>query len=134
MVVILVCKLVHVVQQHNRRGVFSGFFKGVGDIADEIIAALVATDDIGGQSAFGDEAFCHEAFPEPRIAVQQNPLRQLGAEPFIDFSVLNHVADLQQFFLNGLIADNFIKCAHSSFPPSLLMLSCSRNLWLTVSV
>ena len=124
---VFVGEFVHIVQKDDAGRFFFGFPEGLGDLPDEVVVALVSSEREGLQSALLDEAARHQRFAQAGVAVQEDPLRGFRAERFIHFSVPDQITDLQEFRLNGFIADHFVKCTHfslslsSCFCPSICL-------------
>ena len=88
--------------------------KHVADSVDEGIVCLIFATGVANPSHLFDESGRHQRLAHSRHAVQQNAARQLYPERRILRGILRHVAQLLQFFLFLVVADDFVKCAHTS--------------------
>ena len=101
-----------IVEKNDGGGVLFGLGKRLGDDADEVAAAPGPADGICLQTALFDEAPGHQGLAQAGVAVEQDSLRKLGAEVFVDLAVVEHVADLDQVILDGFVSEDFVKRVH----------------------
>ena len=110
--IILVGKFVHVVQKDNGRCFCLRAGKGLCNSIDKGVAALVAAYRDGVQPALLHKAPRQKRLAQARVAIQQQSMGQAGAHLFIDLPVAEHIAQLQQLALGGLVSDDLVKCVH----------------------
>ena len=110
--IILVGKFVHVVQKDNGRCFCLRAGKGLCNSIDKGVAALVAAYRDGVQPALLHKAPRQKRLAQTRVAIQQQSMGQAGAHLLIDLPVAEHIAQLQQLALGGLVSDDLVKCVH----------------------
>ena len=106
---ILIGKFVHVVKKEDSGSFFLCFCKRLRDAIDKGVAAFVPSHRNRVQSAFFHEAICQKALAQAGVAIQQQSVGQTSAHFLIDRPVADHIADLQQFPLDGFVPDHLVK-------------------------
>ena len=76
---------------------------------DKGVAAFVPSHRNRVQSAFFHEAICQKTLAQAGGTIQQQSVGQTSAHFLIDRSIADHIADLQQFPLDGSVPDHLVK-------------------------